>query len=233
MPSSTRILGTSSAFRSYSALVGKGIHHAARLSTRNPIEMFVGVIILASFSYVCLYNLARTSDIFSGTNTRLYPSTVYVPSNGLEFLPVDSSFVDKTAQKIHLRQITISDQDSQNHLSSVERFQKYLENDIYVPDGTRQFSYANGLCYATNENCFSASSDKDTSSLTLSFAFDASNAMRRDLANQWENKVAKLPPGELVSQAQQGYGDNLIVWLFIITRNVVFRLKELIEVNMR
>nr|CAE00496.2 hydroxymethylglutaryl-CoA reductase [Rhizomucor miehei] len=229
MPSSTRILGTSSAFRSYSALVGKGIHHAARLSTRNPIEMFVGVIILASFSYVCLYNLARTSDIFSGTNMRLYPATVYAPSNGLEFSPVDSSFVDKTAQKIHLRQITVTAEELQDHLSSVERFQKYLENDVYVPDGTRQFSYSKGLCYSTNENCFSASTDKDTSILTLSFAFDASNAMRRDLANQWENKVAKLPPGELVSQAQQGYGDNLLVWFFIITRNVVFRLKELIE----
>ncbi|KAI8143330.1 hydroxymethylglutaryl-CoA reductase [Fennellomyces sp. T-0311] len=252
---------TVTAFRSVSGLVGKGIHRAAKISIRNPIEMVVAVLLLASFGYFTLYNVARTSDIFSGTTTRLYPATVYASSHQDEFSLIDNDENVKNALKIHLKQITVSDAEhgvlNPNTLSHILRFQQTIENNIYVPQDTAntKFSYRNGLCYKPGNTCFVQSplalwendqdvlsNDKnilhtvrdhaaiiDHSTVTLSYAVNATGSMRHELAKQWAHKVENLPPADLVSQANQNEGENLFAWLFIITRNVVFRLKELID----
>ncbi|KAI8379631.1 3-hydroxy-3-methylglutaryl coenzyme A reductase [Radiomyces spectabilis] len=269
------------AFRSISSLIGRGVHRASKMSSRNPIEMIVAILILASFSYFYLFNLARTSDIFSGTVTRLYPTTAYADGHAKEFSVVESmDSVPKNAIKIHLKQILVTDPHrsllNQKTLSSVLHFQRLIENEIYVPDNTavNRFAYNHDLCYKVSlthdrpNMCFTQSplafwnndievlqADNDllatlkenqntanyifedlqydtssTHSLVLSYAFNASSVYRQQLNAIWSHKVATLPPADLVSLSNTGQQETVFSWLFIITRNVVFRLKELIEV---
>ncbi|KAG1085738.1 hypothetical protein G6F42_021269 [Rhizopus arrhizus] len=127
-----------SAFRSISSVFGKGIHRAAKLSSRNPIEMIAGILILSSFSYFYLFNLARTSDIFSGTVTRLYPTFVYADkhTHGFQQLARNDVSMDSTSEavKIQLKQISIVDQEKnvidRNTLATILRFQKTIDHTL-------------------------------------------------------------------------------------------------------
>lgn len=277
------------AFRSFSAIFGGSIHRAAKLSSRNPIEMVVVVLILASLCYFYLFNLARTSDIFSGTVTRLYPTFAYASSgDATQFTQLDRGDPllpqhENDAVKIHLKQIVISDPHHGNDvlthqtLSSVLRFQRFIENEIYVPsDSVKRFAFNRDLCYKTSDQCFVQSPldfwqndeavlRKDTDlaqtlaqqhpdlaqavfgdlvlqhnnnkaaaaaqSVILSYAFNATGSYRQRLADLWEHKVATLAPGDLVSLSSSGHQENIFSWLFIIVRNVVIRINELISVS--
>ncbi|KAF7728610.1 3-hydroxy-3-methylglutaryl-coenzyme A (HMG-CoA) reductase isozyme [Apophysomyces ossiformis] len=266
------------AFRSFSAMVGKGIHRAAKLSSRNPIEMIVAILILSSFSYFYLFNLARTSDIFTGTVTRLYPTSVYALGDSKEFARVNRSLSDtlpNNAIKVQLKQVTVTAPSAtilnRETLASVLRFQHMVENEIYVPDGTtvNRFAFNKDLCHmpSSSSPCFVKSpldlwkndeqilgADNDIQStisrhledahivfgdlqlnettaatLIMSYAFNATGAYREHLANLWEHKVATLPPGDLISLSNASQQENVFAWLFIVGRNVVFRIKELID----
>ncbi|KAI9319182.1 3-hydroxy-3-methylglutaryl coenzyme A reductase [Dichotomocladium elegans] len=228
---------STTAFKSTSALLGKGIHRAAMLSIRNPIEMVVAVLIMASFSYFTLYNLARTSDIFTGTSTRLYPATVYLPVDGSAFVPLapaEESTSTKSALKVvHLKQLAVID--PEHDVQTVARFQELVANQVYVPDepADHQFSYARGLCYKPSKDsaaCADLPTWETEDQVVLSYAVDATSPVRRELARQWSHKVDSLPPtADLVSQSNQDEGENILVSLFIITRNVTLRIKELID----
>ncbi|KAI9264118.1 hydroxymethylglutaryl-CoA reductase [Phascolomyces articulosus] len=271
----------STAFKSLSTVIGKGIHHAAHLSIRNPIEMVVAVLLLVSFGYFTLYNVHRTSDIFSGTRTRLYPATaMYIPttttSNEFQLVHPDHSHtkepttpIPKNALKLYLKQITVSDAErgvqNVDTLSTILHFQKTVENNILVPEQEQQqqtsvtnvqFSYQKGLCYKNvGGTCFVQSplalwendehllkADKDIpltmqqanldgmDTITVSYVVNATGAMRRALASQWAQKLENLPPAtDIVSHAYRNEGENLLAWLLIIGRNVIFRIKELMD----
>ncbi|KAL7320054.1 3-hydroxy-3-methylglutaryl-coenzyme A (HMG-CoA) reductase isozyme [Mucor circinelloides] len=260
-----------SAFRSISSVFGKGIHRAAKLSSRNPIEMIAGILILSSFSYFYLFNLARTSDIFSGTVTRLYPTFVYADkhTHGFQQLARNDVSMDSTneAVKIQLKQISIVDQEKnvidRNTLATILRFQNTIDHTL-LDDHVGQFGY-NALCFKNAQGeCFSQSLtnifDIDTidsedlrrsinehpelaasifgeldlnastaSSILLSFAFNASTDYRQQLSFAWEQKVATLSSDDLVSLSNTGNQEDVFTWAFIITRNIVYRIKELIE----
>ncbi|KAI8340612.1 3-hydroxy-3-methylglutaryl coenzyme A reductase [Chlamydoabsidia padenii] len=271
------------AFNSASTLFGKGVHHATKLSSRGPIEMIVVILILGSFCYFTLFNLARSSDLFSGTVTRLYPTTVYATTSSSRFapLPVDtnvSSMVDNNAIMVQLKQIVVTDPQHGNvllksTLRSVLQFQKVIENEMYIPDGGalggKQFVYSKDLCYkmVNNNMCFSPSvtdfwqhnpqqlkddqhilqtvskhqeqanylvgdlKSTGASSLVLFYAFDASSNAHQYLADLWTHKVATLPPGDLVSLSSSANGiqGNICVSLFILTRNIIYRIKQLLK----
>lgn len=283
--SSRTVVGTS-AFRSISTMFGKGIHRAAKLSSRNPIEMIAGILILSSFSYFYLFNLARnTSDIFfTGTVTRLYPTFVYSSS------PYQNDFAQLTRNqvpsltnqqptvKIQLKQISITDQEksiiNKDTINSILRFQNTIHHTL-LDDSIGQFGY-NSLCYQDAQGeCFTTSlsslfsqeqvttedelyqaihknpelaialfggvntTEQDSNTVLLSFAFNASTAYRQQLSHLWEQKVASLTTknGDLVSlsstaaSASTSSGEqDVFTWMFIITRNIVYRIKELIEV---
>ncbi|KAK4513515.1 serine/threonine protein kinase, CMGC, dual-specificity [Mucor velutinosus] len=261
-----------SAFRSISSVFGKGIHRAAKLSSRNPIEMIAGILILSSFSYFYLFNLARASDIFSGTVTRLYPTFVYADNNtlnGFQQLSRNDVTLDNTieAVKIQLKQISIVDQEKnvidRNTLATILRFQNTIEHTL-LDDHVGQFGYS-ALCFKNAQGeCFSQSLtnifDKDTidsddlrrsinqhpklaasifgeldlnastaSSILLSFAFNASTDYRQQLSYAWEQKVSTLSSGDLVSLSNAGHQEDIFIWAFIISRNIVYRIKELID----
>lgn len=260
-----------SAFRSISSVFGKGIHRAAKLSSRNPIEMIAGILILSSFSYFYLFNLARTSDIFSGTVTRLYPTFVYADkhTHGFQQLARNDVSMDSTSEavKIQLKQISIVDQEKnvidRNTLATILRFQKTIDHTL-LDDHVGQFGY-NALCFKNAQGeCFSQSLtnifDIDTinsddlrrsinehpelaasifgeldlnastaSSILLSFAFNASTDYRQQLSFAWEQKVATLSSDDLVSLSNTGNQEDVFTWAFIIARNIVYRIKELIE----
>jgi hydroxymethylglutaryl-CoA reductase (NADPH) len=269
-----------SAFRSISTIFGKGIHRAAKLSSRNPIEMIAGILILSSFSYFYLFNLARsTSDIFSGTVTRLYPTFVYADKDATHFQQLTRNELSSLEQdatntvKIQLKQVLITDQVKNNNvidrntLNSILRFQNTIQHTL-LDDHVGQFGY-NSLCFKdASGECFSQSlstlfdNELDTnedlhkiinqypelaqsifgeldlnastaSSILLSFAFNASTVYRQELSHLWEQKVATISStnGDLVSLSNTtGNQEDIFTWIFIITRNIIFRIKELIEV---
>lgn len=260
-----------SAFRSVSAMFGKGIHRAAKLSSRNPIEMIAGILILSSFSYFYLFNLARTSDIFSGTVTRLYPTLVYADKHSSQFQQLkrnELSFEDTHAIKVQLKQISITDQEKnvidKDTIQSILKFQNVIQHTL-LDDHVGPFGY-NSLCFKDAQGqCFSSSIsnifDSDNlndltqsinqypelaqtvfgdldlnastaSSILLSFAFNASTAYRQELSYLWEQKVSTLSTGgDLISLSNNGNQEDIFTWMFIITRNIVYRIKELIEVK--
>ncbi|KAI9254111.1 3-hydroxy-3-methylglutaryl coenzyme A reductase [Helicostylum pulchrum] len=265
-----------SAFRSASAVFGKGIHRAAKLSSRNPIEMIAGILILSSFSYFYLFNLARTSDIFSGTVTRLYPTLVYADKHSNQFEQLtrndftlnNQHHVSPDAIKIQLKQISITDQErnviDKHTIASILKFsnsiQHTLLDDHVGPLGYPSlcFKDAQGQCFSSSiDNMFDLDSleandlrnsikqhpelaqavftDLDlnastASSVLLSFAFNASTTYRQELSYLWEQKVSTLSTGgDLVSLSNNGNQEDIFTWMFIITRNIVIRIKELIE----
>lgn len=263
-----------SAFRSFSAIFGGAIRRAAKLSSRSPIEMVVAVLILASFCYFYLFNLARTSDIFTGTVTRLYPTSAYASADAAHFTQLDrAAAVPNEAVKVYLKQLMVSatgsnkDDPSKNVLDhatlvSTLQLQHTVENDIYVPDtASNRYAYNDDLCYKVKDDqCFRQSPldvahqgdaampsinderaqavfgdlnlDKQYArSIVISYAFNASSTYRQHLADLWEHKVATLAPGDLVSISNTGNQENVFSWLFIIARNVVIRVKELIDVS--
>ena len=292
MPPQQQRQWNNTAFKSVSTLIGKGIHHASKVAIRNPIEIIVATLLLASFGYFTLYNLARSSEIFSGTSyTRLYPTTVYsINPHKNGFMPIINNkqqeqeggnndnveltsltSIPKNALKLYLKQITVSDTErgvqNVNTLATILQFQQTIENTVYVPEGnenSKKFSYQNGLCYRKNDKqCFVQSpltlwgndidrlkQDKDipltlmqannhsntmdtsSSTVTLAYVVNATGSMRHTLATQWAHKVENLPPTkDIVSHAHRNEGENVLAWLFIIGRNVVLRLKELIDVS--
>ncbi|KAI8985320.1 hydroxymethylglutaryl-coenzyme A reductase-domain-containing protein [Pilobolus umbonatus] len=257
------------AFKSISTVCGKGIQKAAKMASRNPIEMIATMLILSSFTYFYLFNLARTSDIFSGTVTRLYPTSVYA-SEGTEFQHLTRQHIPaEDSIKIQLKQVLIADPTKNlldhDNLVSILRLENTLENTI-LDNHIGSFGY-HSLCYKTkDQTCFSHSlsslfefdptSEIDTvdlankihtypdllqdifgvdlnsssaSSALLSFAFNTSTAYRAQLSHLWEQRVATLNGADLVSLSNATSQVDLFTWLFIITRNIILRIKELIE----
>ncbi|CAO3576659.1 unnamed protein product [Absidia cylindrospora] len=110
--------------------------------------MIVVILILGSFCYFSLFNLARSSNLFSGTVTQLYPTSVYATPDSIRFTPLapaspskDSSsvVVDDSAILVQLKQIVVTDPQRGNvlhkpTLQSVLQFQNVIENEVYVPD---------------------------------------------------------------------------------------------------
>ncbi|KAI8342442.1 3-hydroxy-3-methylglutaryl coenzyme A reductase [Chlamydoabsidia padenii] len=226
--------------RSYSAVLGKGIHKVSKLAARHPIEMIVVILMAASFTYFYLFNLARMSDLFIGTTTtttRLTPATVY-SLHGQPFQPMTFEDHSKLANaiKIDIKQILISDPQQQQRPLDVKvtrTFQHSIKNDIYVPDtSTKQFNYQHDLCYKNRGgSCLVVEPLFIQQDLLLSYVFNTSSALRKNLADVWEHKVATLPPADLVSSFNvSGSHDNVFVWLLLLTRNVFFHLKDLIHV---
>ncbi|CAO3619960.1 unnamed protein product [Cunninghamella echinulata] len=72
--------------------------------------------------------------------------------------------------------------------------------------------------------------NNNAKSLILSYAFNASTKAHQYLTDLWVHKVATMVPGDLVSLSNTaGLQDNIFVWFFILTRNVVYRIKELLD----
>lgn len=219
--------------------------------------MVVVVLILASFCYFYLFNLARTSDIFSGTVTRLYPTSVYASENANAFEKLDRTASDPSvpsnnALKIQLKQVSISDPNRETvmvdrTLQAVAKLQNFIEKEILVPDTatTRRYAYNPDLCYKVDNNaCFFQSplefwkksraidGAEQQQSIILSFAFNATGAYRQRLADLWEHKVTTVVPGDLVSLSSISHQENIFSWMFIIVCNVFIRIRELIEASL-
>lgn len=235
------------ALRSLPALLGNGIHRGVMVSIRNPIEMVVAILLLASFSYFTLYNLARTFDILSGTsNTRrrlLYPATIVYPASSSRALNHSNDSLEN-ALRIHLIQIAVSD--PSHNSTTMADLNHAIMHQVTVPDDSHatrlQFSYSQDLCYqpSGSNGCSELSAlttttkrdNDDDTMVTLWYALDGTSLFRRDLVRQWTHKIQQLPPiGNLVSQQSQEKKENVLAWAFIITRNVVLRINELIEVG--
>ncbi|RCI04403.1 3-hydroxy-3-methylglutaryl-coenzyme A (HMG-CoA) reductase isozyme [Rhizopus stolonifer] len=201
-------------------MMGKGIQKAAKLSSRSPIEMIATILILSSFSYFYLFNLARTSDIFSGTSSRLYPTVVYADSQALELKPItrNTQGLSSDAIKLQLKQITISGDLDPEILPQFEQtVQKTVIDDLVDYES---------LCFQTDGQCFTKTGQ---SPVSLTMAFNASTAYRKYLAYLWEQKIAALSTPKIISLANMSERQDLFTWLFIITQNTFIHVKELIE----
>ncbi|KAI9323754.1 3-hydroxy-3-methylglutaryl coenzyme A reductase [Dichotomocladium elegans] len=268
---------STTAFRSIATVFGNVIRRMAKLSSRSPIEMVVIIFILASFCYVYLFSLARTSDIFSGIVTRLYPTSVLATGGATEFTQLDRTLghsLPPNAVRISLKQVVLTDPYHEHGvlnretIASTINFQQLIENKVYVPDSAfvNRFAF-NQLCYMTPTGCFIQSplqfwsngadelnqdddiiqtltkdpelanivfgdlvlGEPSAKSIMLSFALNATSPYHRHLADLWENKVATLTSSEVVSFNVNQQPSNIFSWLYTVSKNVVFRIKELID----
>ncbi|KAG1176781.1 hypothetical protein G6F70_003312 [Rhizopus microsporus] len=249
-------------------MLGKGIHKAARISSRSPIEMIATILILSSFSYFYLFNKARTSDIFSGTATRIYPTFVYADANAAQFKEIASHERDSIPNhiKVQLKQISITAKSTSNlldkqTLSSLLQFQNTIEH-AQIDDYLNQVGF-HSLCFKLpNGECFTQSlsqvfkeqdlqdidrsihdnleaaqtifgdlnlNESTASSVSFAFAFNASTDYRQHLSHLWEQKLSTLSTSDIVSLSKANEHQDIFTWLFIVTKNIVVRIKELIE----
>ncbi|CAO3615445.1 unnamed protein product [Cunninghamella blakesleeana] len=223
-------------FQSASTLFGRGVHHAAKVSTRSPLEMIVIILILGSF-----YNDNIVSE--DALHIQLKQIVVTDPQRGNVLNKATVQFVLQFQQYIE--------------------HNIYVPEDAI---GGKQYVYDNDLCYQTNGmTCFAPSAtdfwSKDTQllnndqhilqtianhgdqavyllgdfnnnqakSFILSYAFNASTKAHQYLTDLWVHKVATMAPSDLVSLSNTAsLQDNIFVWFFIITRNVIYRIKELL-----
>ncbi|KAF7727102.1 3-hydroxy-3-methylglutaryl-coenzyme A (HMG-CoA) reductase isozyme [Apophysomyces ossiformis] len=76
---------------------------------------------------------------------------------------------------------------------------------------------------------FIDSLDSLPKSFVLSYGFDVSDALARNVTEAWERRVSSLPPGKLVSVSTSGQHENMFLWLFVIATNVISHVKAVFE----
>ncbi|RUS33409.1 3-hydroxy-3-methylglutaryl coenzyme A reductase [Jimgerdemannia flammicorona] len=280
-----------------SSFTRRTLHNAAKRSSKNPIEMIVATLILASFCYFYLFHLAKNSEIFVDNSQSIVdPAFVSATRETDQFLPYDHNLSNPptNAVRLKLKQIVISNPVEPNALgqpssgvltrpvlTSVLQFQEMIEKELFVADGVNKYLYNDNLCYkrprsnplfSDEDPCFTQTplqiwgknpaklaADRDifatiarnvdsssflfkdlrlnttenvnsALSLILSYAFDANGPYRSQLANLWEDKVASINTGGLVSQSSgKHHQKSTIAWLAMIAANVVLKVKELID----
>ncbi|CAG8479534.1 7740_t:CDS:2 [Diversispora eburnea] len=191
------------------------LHSAAIKSSRNPIEMIVFCLIIASFSYASLFRSLMESEFF---NTESYqkidPIKVISYSNSNEFVNIGK----RDFANIHATRL----------LDSIMRFKEIIENEVFVTDGKSKFYYNDDLCYKSNED---KNFDNLSITVVLNYVF---NTNMNNLADAWEDKVAKLNFEKIfafngkrqISHAEKGS----FAWLAFVIGSLFMNIQDLIQV---
>lgn len=178
----------------FSNFAKRALFNAAKRSSKNPIEMIVAVLILASFCYFYLFNLAKDSELFvDSSQPRLAPAVVFAPHDTNQFVPYDSTKLKPVpnAVRLKLKQLVISDPtDAGSHhghqgvltrpvLASVLHFQEQIEKELFVADGSNRYVFNDDLCYRLPASSHPAFADDDRCFTQSPLRF-------------WDNDPAKL-----------------------------------------
>ncbi|KAG9290093.1 hypothetical protein G9A89_010399 [Geosiphon pyriformis] len=145
---------------------------AARFSSRNPIEMIVCCLIIASFSYAALFRSILESNLFVDPTPIMEPTKMIARPDSDQFFTLTKHDSLPKANHIQLKMIVLlnpAEQSikksrplfSQKILKTVLNFQSLIENELLINDGANKLKFNDHLCHKVedgNTTCFTRTS---------------------------------------------------------------------------
>lgn len=198
-----------------------------RISARNPIEMLVASLIMASVTYVYLFNLAKSSEILASASiyqNLLSSSVLYASPMDNTFTPLQKQTNDYPVSLLELKQVSIVPQSSrftQDGLDNIIQFQDYIESKLHFSD--EGWAFRDHLCYKPDNtsNCVVYKRKEKDNTIVLSYVIDLNRHLQE--ARLWEQKVMASTLDKLVPKAMiQHYSENTstINWIIRIIKNI-------------
>ncbi|CAG8556638.1 1741_t:CDS:2 [Ambispora leptoticha] len=139
---------------------------AAMRSSKNPIEMIVFCLFIASFAYAALFRSLIESSYVINQTPNIEPTKVIAWPGTSQFVPLTKNDYIAQAIRIQLKQMLLSNPlkhfnkiNSTTHnvlnakvLEIVSQFQNSIENEFFVLDGKNKLYFNDDLCYKLNDN---------------------------------------------------------------------------------
>ncbi|KAI8636303.1 hydroxymethylglutaryl-coenzyme A reductase-domain-containing protein [Parasitella parasitica] len=225
-------------YKSITSSMNRLVLKISKVSVMNPIEMMVATLILASVTYVYLFNLAKSSEILSTANIydTSYMSTIlYASPNDVSFSPLkqDPSVPIASTSRIELKQLSIalSDPSNKYNMETIKRFHDYIESaqldfsDMNQGQQREQgiMTYKNDLCYNASTTCPKLNTVIKDSNVILSFVFDLNDDQRVRASHLWDKKVMASSLDRLIPMTTHHYHSesiSTVVWLIRIIKNI-------------
>ena len=231
------------------SVVKKVLGAAARQSSRNPIEMIVFFLIIASFTYASLFRSLTESEYFNETpsfNDKLDSAKVIVHSGSNEFLPLAENELITQASRIHLKRINIQLKDLLKHgnqfFDKLQEFKEVIEKETFALGGINKLHYNDILCLKSTkclevnspllESLFhELNSSSSSSHIILTYALEFNNPYS---VNFWEDKISGLHFDQFV--VSTGNGQPILAekgsfaWLASAVGSLILKIQELIQV---
>lgn len=224
--------------------VKKALGAAASRSSRNPIEMIVFFLIIASFAYSSLFRSLTESEYFNEIppfNDKIDSTKVIVHPGSNFFVPLAENELFTQAYRIQLKQITIQLKDLVGHKSQffdkLQEFKEVIESTL---EGNNKLYYNDILCLKSTK-CFEINpslletlshelNSSSSSHITLTYALEVNDPY---LVNTWEDKISGLHFDQFVSTGNKQpvlAEKGSFAWLAFAAGSLVFKIQELIQV---
>ncbi|CAB5396505.1 unnamed protein product [Rhizophagus irregularis] len=214
-------------------IIEKLLDVSVRRSSRNPIEMIVFFLIIASFAYASLFRSLIESDYFNETptiNSDLTKVILYPGSK--DFILLTENDLISDYPKIQLKQIiiqldNISLKDDNQLIDKVQNFKEFIEkeiNEIIIldkkNDNNNNYYYYNNniLCLKDHDDNHSKCFENNNTSLEfLNYGLNNNNSSSSHLilnyalefnnypftSSSWDDKISVLNFDQFVSTGQK------------------------------
>jgi hypothetical protein len=221
---------------------------AASRSSRNPIEMIVFFLILASFAYASLFRSLTESEYFNeeitSFNNKIDSTKVIIQpdSNGFILLNEKNDLITKASSRIQLKQIIIQSEDliknGNYFIDKINEFKEIIEKELEnnnIKDilclTENDNNNNNSKCFKINYNSLLENLSKlnSTTYLTLTYALKFNNN-----PYYMEDKISDLLHFDqfISSDKKQPIPaeKGSFVWLAFAAGHLVLKVQELIQV---
>lgn len=214
--------------KSISTFLYRLVSKTTRMSARNPIETMVACLIMASVTYVYLFNLAKSSEILASASiyqTSLLSSILYASPNDISFSPLQKQRTeDYPLSRLELKQVSIMSQSTrlnQDSLDNIIEFQDYIELKLHFSD--EGLTFRDHLCYKPDNTsgCIVYKRKEKDNTVLLSYVFDLNYHLQD--ARLWEQKVMASSLNKLVPMATTHHhseSTSTILWIMRIIKNI-------------
>ncbi|CAG8515491.1 2053_t:CDS:2 [Funneliformis caledonium] len=231
----------------------------AKQSSRNPIEMIVFCLIIASFAYASLFRSLIESEYFnelSFNNNKVDSTKVIVQPNSNDF--VLSTRIESTTQasKVQLKQIVIPIENpvSNQHkfIDNIREFKEFIEKEIFNTEIINKLYDNYHLCFKPIENdminskCIEINNnisleqvsmqyynhELNSHHVILTYALEVNDPHSIHLANSLEDQIAKLHFSQFVSTIKRQSTPaekGSFAWLAFAFGSLVLKIQELIQ----
>ncbi|GAN11386.1 hydroxymethylglutaryl-CoA (NADPH) reductase [Mucor ambiguus] len=223
-------------YKSITGFMNRLVLKTAKISILNPIEMMVASLILASVTYVYLFNLAKSSEILSAASiydTSFLSTILYASPNDTSFslLKQEVPLPAASISRIELKQlsITLSDPTNQHNMGAIKRFHEHVEStplDFSDLDHQEKeaMTYKDHLCYNASRICPTLKTITSGNNVIMSYVFDLNDDQRTRASHLWDQKVMTSSVDRLIPMATQHHYNegsvSTVVWLIRVMKNI-------------
>ncbi|CAI2178721.1 19095_t:CDS:2 [Funneliformis geosporum] len=231
----------------------------ARQSSRNPIEMIVFCLIIASFAYSSLFRSLIESEYFnevSFNNNKVDSTKVIVQPNSNDFVPSTRKESTTQASKVQLKQIVVPIENPVNQhkfIDNIREFKEFIEKEIFNSEEINKLYDNYHLCFKPikndkiNSKCIEIDSIislendslqyynhelNNSHHVTLTYALKVNDPHSIHLANSLEDQIAKLHFSQFVSAIKRQptpAEKGSFAWLAFAFGSLVLKIQELIQ----